>query len=64
MLNKRYARTPGELDCLLDVEITDDRYVLVARIHWGCTLQLFSEEYLVDLVRIPLRGNKAIVGMD
>ena len=27
-------------------------------------LRLFEERYLVDLVPIPLRGNKVIIGMD
>ena len=29
-----------------------------------CVLRLFEERYLVDLVPIPLRGNKVIIGMD
>ena len=53
----------GELDCPLDVEIADDRTILVVRVHPGCTLKLFSEKHLVDLVPIPLRGNKVIVSM-
>ena len=32
--------------------------------HRGCSLQLFDEQFSVDLVPIPLRGNKVIVGMD
>ena len=38
--------------------------IRVMRVHRDCTLQLFSEQYPMDLVPIPLRGNKVIVGMD
>ncbi|CAH1431388.1 unnamed protein product [Lactuca virosa] len=61
---KRFSRDPGELDCLLEVEIADDSTVRVARVHRGCSLRLFDEQFSVDLVPIPLRGNKVIVGMD
>ncbi|XP_023770579.1 uncharacterized protein LOC111919200 [Lactuca sativa] len=63
-LRMRVAGAPGELDYPLDVEITDDRFVRVARVHQGCTLQLFSKEYSIDLVLIPLCGDKVIMGMD
>ena len=63
-LSKRFSRAPGELDCPLEVEIADDRTVRVDRVHRGCSLQLFDEQFSVDLVPIPLRGNKVIVGMD
>ncbi|KAL7585103.1 uncharacterized protein LOC111888172 [Lactuca sativa] len=63
-LRKRFVGAPRELDCPLDVEIADDRYVRVVRVHRGCTLHLSSEQYPADLVLIPLRGNKVIVGMD
>ena len=62
--SKRFVGVPGELDRPLDMEISDDRTVRVARVHRDYTLQLFRERYLVDLVPIPLRGNKVIVGMD
>ena len=42
-LSKRFDGAPGELNCLLYAEITDDRYVRVMRVQRGCTLQLFSE---------------------
>ena len=48
----------------VDVKIVNDRSVSVARVHRGCTLQLFSEKYPVDLVPIPLRRNEVIMGMD
>ena len=63
-LSKRFSRVPRELDCPLDVEIDDDRTVRDTRVHRGCTLWLFDEQFPVDLVPIPLRGNKVIVGMD
>ena len=63
-LSKRFSRAPWELDCPLDIEIEDDKTVKVARVHQGCTLQLFDEQFSVDFVPIPLRGNKAIIRMD
>ena len=46
------------------MEIVDDRTVRVTRGHRGCTLQLFDRQFSVNLVSIPLRDNKVIVGMD
>ena len=63
-LRKRFNRASGELDCLLDVKTGDDRNIRVARVYRGCTLQLFDHQFSVDLVLIPLRGNKVIVGID
>ena len=63
-LSKRFIGAPGEMDCPLDVEIPYDRSIWVARVHRSCALQLFSEEYSIDLVPIPLRGNKVIMGID
>ena len=63
-LNKWFVGALGELDYPLDVEIADDRTFRVVRVHRGCTLQLFNEQFFVDLVPIPLLGNKVIVGMD
>lgn len=63
-LSKRFSRAPGELDCPLEVEIADDRTVRVARVYRGFSLLLFAEQFPVDLVPIPMRGNKVIVGMD
>ena len=63
-LSKRFSRAPGELDCPLEVEIADDRTVRVDKVYRGCSLQIFEEQFSVDLVPIPLRGNKVIVGMD
>ena len=63
-LSKRFSRAPGKLDCPLEVEIADDRTVRVDKVYRGCSLQIFEEQFSVDLVPIPLRGNKVIVGMD
>ena len=63
-LSKRFLIDSGELDCPLDVEIVDDKIVRVVRAYRGCTLRLFDEQLSVDLVPIPLRGNKVIVSMD
>ena len=53
-LSKRFGGAPGVLDCPLDVEIVDDRTVRVTRVHRGCTLRLFDEQFSMDLVPIPL----------
>ena len=42
-LSKRFADALGDLDYLLEVEIADDRSVLVSMVHRGCILELFSE---------------------
>ncbi|XP_023759636.2 uncharacterized protein LOC111908045 isoform X1 [Lactuca sativa] len=52
------------LDCPLEVEIAGDRSVRASTVFRDCVLRLFEERYLVDLVPIPLRGNKVIIGMD
>ena len=52
-----------ELDFPLEVEISNDQYVRVSSVHRGCVLEMFSEQDPIDLVPIPLRGNKVIVGM-
>ena len=46
------------------VEITDDRTMSVSSVHHGCVLNLFSERYSIDLVSIPSRVSKVIIGMD
>ena len=42
----------------------DDRLVSALRVHLGCVLNTFSDRYYIDLVLIPLRWLKVIVGMD
>ncbi|XP_052627095.1 uncharacterized protein LOC128133625 [Lactuca sativa] len=44
-LSKRFSRAPRELDCLLDVEIADDRIVKVTRVHRGCALHMFHKQF-------------------
>ena len=63
-LSKRFIESSGMLDCPLEVEIADDRSVQASAVFMDCVLRLFVERYLVDLVPIPLRGNKVIIGMD
>ena len=63
-LRKRFDDVPGELDYPLEVEIVDDRLVRVLWVDQGCTLDIFSESYLIDFVPIPLRESKVIMGMD
>ena len=63
-LSKWFNRALGELDCPLEDDIVDDKTVRVARVHMDCSLRLFDEQFSVDLVPIPLRGNKVIVCMD
>ena len=63
-LSNQFVGATEELDCHIDVEIVDDRTILVARVHWGCRVQLINEQFSVDFVPIFLQGNKVIVGMD
>ena len=57
-------RCSGDFRFALGVEITDDRTVSVARIFRGSFLNMFGERFPTDLVLIPLRGLKVIIGMD
>ena len=63
-LSKKFPESSGMLDCHLEVEIADDRSVRASVVYQDCVLRLFEERYLVDLVPIPLRGNKVIISMD
>ena len=63
-LSKKFPESSGMLDCPLEVEIADDRSVRASSVFRDCVLRLFEERYLVDLVPIPLHGNKVIIGMD
>lgn len=62
-LRKRFDDAPGELDCHVEVKIVDDLPVRVSMVHQVCILEVFSVRYLIDLVPIPLRETKVIVGM-
>ena len=55
-LSKRFSRAPGELDCPLDVKITDDRTVRVASVDRGCILRLFDEQFSMDWFLFPCEG--------
>ena len=63
-LSKKFHESSGMLDYPLEVEIANDRSVRVSEVFRDCVLRLFEERYLIDLVPIPLRGNKVIIGMD
>ena len=52
------------LDCPLEVEIDDDQSVWASEVFRDCVLRLYDKRYLVDLVPIPLCGNKVIIDMD
>lgn len=64
LLSKKFSDAPSTLDYPLEAEIVDDRLVSASSVHQGCVLNLFCERYSIDLVSIPLRGLKVIVGMD
>lgn len=53
-----FVGAPRELHRPLDVDIEDNRTVRVARVYRGCTLQLFDEQFSMDLVPLPLRGKR------
>ncbi|XP_052627177.1 uncharacterized protein LOC128133697 [Lactuca sativa] len=51
---------------LFDLELPDLSYLLRstrARVHRDCVLEMFSEQYPIDLVPIPLCGNMVIMGI-
>ena len=60
----RFAESSGMLDCYIEVQILDNRSVGASEFYRGCALRMYDEHYLADLVPIPLRGNKVIIGMD
>ena len=64
MLRKKFSNAPWTLDYPLEVEIANDCSVGDKRVHQGCVLNMFNERYSVELVPIPLRGLKVIVGME
>ena len=64
MLSKRSGDAPGEFEYPLEVEIVDDCSVWIYRVHLGCVMELLSDQYLIDLVHIPLHESKVIMVMD
>lgn len=63
-LSKKFSDAPGMLDYPLEIEIYDDHSVSSSRFHRGCVLNLLNKRYSIDLVLIPLRGSKVIIGVD
>ncbi|XP_023772430.2 uncharacterized protein LOC111921072 [Lactuca sativa] len=62
-LSKKLLDAPRTLDSPLEDEIADDHTMSVARVYQGCVLNILGETFCIDLVPIPLRGLKVIVGM-
>ena len=54
VLSNKFRDAPGTLDSLLEVEISDDHTVSVARVYQDCVLNVLGERFRVDLVSIPL----------
>ncbi|XP_023732308.1 uncharacterized protein LOC111880139 [Lactuca sativa] len=63
-LSKKFQDASGTLDSPLEVKIADDCTVSVVRVYRDCVLNVFGERFRIDLVSIPLRGLKVIVGID
>ncbi|XP_023743260.1 uncharacterized protein LOC111891437 [Lactuca sativa] len=63
-LNSKFRDAPGTLDSPLEVEIVDNCTVNAARVFRRSILNMFDEIFHLDLVPIPLRGLKVIIGMD
>ena len=63
-LSKRFSEPSGMLDRPLEVDISDDRSISTSEVFRYCMLRLYDERYLVDLVPIPLRGNKFFIDKD
>ncbi|XP_052621790.1 uncharacterized protein LOC128127358 [Lactuca sativa] len=64
VLSEKFRDAPGTLDSPLEVEVTDDRHVSDAKLYRDCVLNVLEERFRVDLVPIPQRGLKVIVGME
>ncbi|KAL7585243.1 hypothetical protein Lser_V15G45405 [Lactuca serriola] len=62
--SKRFGYAPRELDYPLNVEISDDFFIQVSRVHRGFVLELFSKRYPIYLVPIPLYKIKVEVGTE
>ncbi|XP_023768582.1 uncharacterized protein LOC111917162 [Lactuca sativa] len=63
-LGKKFRDAPKTLDSPLEVKIADDRIMGAVRVYRNCVMNVLGERFWVDLFPIPLRGIKAIVGMD
>ena len=63
-LSKKFQDASGTLELVLEVEIADDRTMSVVRVYQDCVLNVLRKRCRADLVPIPLRGLKVIVGMD
>lgn len=61
---KGFNNTIGDLDNPLRVEIVDDRTVKASKIYHSCTLRIYDDSFLVNLIPIPVREINVIVCMD
>ena len=48
----------------LRVSIADEQAVFSNDVFWGCVLEIFDVEFLIDLVPIVIRDVCVIMGMD
>ncbi|XP_071740205.1 uncharacterized protein [Rutidosis leptorrhynchoides] len=55
---------PCKLSRLLEVEIVDDKLVLVNDVFRGCNLAIDDETFYIDLIPIKMGEFHVIVGMD
>ncbi|XP_023767220.1 uncharacterized protein LOC111915809 [Lactuca sativa] len=63
-LNKKFRDVPGTLESPLEVEIANDRTLSVARVFRKSIQNMFDERFPIDLVLIPLKGMKMIIGIN
>ncbi|KAK9077569.1 hypothetical protein SSX86_005906 [Deinandra increscens subsp. villosa] len=61
---KHPSFTIEKLHVPLEVEIANDKSILVFDVCRGCKISINNEEYLIDLIPMAMREFKVVVGMD
>lgn len=62
--SKKFDVTQGVLSHSLVMEIVDDHTVCASRFYHDCVLEMFRVRFPVNLVHVPLKGTRIIMGMD
>ncbi|KAI3701002.1 hypothetical protein L2E82_45643 [Cichorium intybus] len=62
--SKSFSITLETLDNPLEVEIADDKIVRAFNVFRNCNLEVQGVRFNIDLIPIPLRDRRVIIGMD
>ncbi|KAI3751218.1 hypothetical protein L2E82_22266 [Cichorium intybus] len=62
--SKSFSITLETLDNPLEVEIADDKIVRAFNVFRNCNLEVKGVRFNIDLIPIPLRDRRVIIGMD